>query len=70
MPDMNGKDLYESLHSLRPTLKVLYMSGYQDNVIIRHGVLEPGIEFIQKPFSPHDMAVKLRKVLDGGEPSS
>jgi signal transduction histidine kinase/CheY-like chemotaxis protein len=51
MPDMNGKILYNRLAEKWPNLKVLYMSGYSENVIAHHGVLEPGIHFIQKPFT-------------------
>jgi FixJ family two-component response regulator len=49
---------------MRPTTKVLYMSGYTDKTIARHGVLEPGIAFLQKPFSPSALAEKVREVLD------
>jgi PAS domain S-box-containing protein len=65
MPEMNGKDLANNLQTLYPKLKCLYMSGYTANVIARHGVLDEGMHFIQKPFSLPDLAVKVRKVLDG-----
>jgi len=45
-------------------MKVLYMSGYTDNAVVQHGVLEPGMSFIQKPFTPKDLASEVRKVLD------
>lgn len=64
LPDLNGKLLAERLRELRPATAVLYMSGYTDNVIVHHGVLEPGIEFLQKPFSPDQLAAKIRSVLD------
>jgi two-component system, cell cycle sensor histidine kinase and response regulator CckA len=65
MPDMNGKDLSERLHSLRPGLKTLYMSGYPADVIAERGILEQGTHFIQKPFTPGNLLVMVRKVLDG-----
>jgi DNA-binding response OmpR family regulator len=49
---------------LRPDSRVLFMSGYTDDVIARHGALEPGIAFLQKPFTPHGLAEKVREVLD------
>jgi PAS domain S-box-containing protein len=64
MPEMNGRELYARLAPLRPDLKVLYMSGYTDNVILHHGVLEAGIDFIQKPFSVQGLASKIRLILD------
>jgi len=64
MPEMNGRELYARLAPLRPDLKVLYMSGYTDNVILHHGVLEARIDFIQKPFSVQGLASKIRMVLD------
>jgi signal transduction histidine kinase len=66
MPGLSGRELAERLTSLDPTLKVLYMSGYTDDTIVRHGVLEEGIEFIQKPFSPETFTRKVREVLERG----
>jgi PAS domain S-box-containing protein len=63
MPDMNGRDLARNLSSRYPSLRSLYMSGYTANVIAHHGVLDPGVDFIQKPFSMRDLAAKVRKVL-------
>ncbi|HPO50065.1 MAG TPA: ATP-binding protein [Spirochaetota bacterium] len=60
----NGKDLFESLSSLKKTLKVLYMSGYSDNIVARRGVLEKNINFIQKPFSIENFLKKIRSTLD------
>jgi PAS domain S-box-containing protein len=64
MPNMNGRELSELLRRARPGLKVLYMSGYTDDAILRHGVLDKGVAFLQKPFTPDVLARKLRDVLD------
>jgi PAS domain S-box-containing protein len=65
MPEMNGRQLAEQLSALYPGLKTLFMSGYTANVIAHHGVLEEGMNFIQKPFSVHDLGSKIRTLLDG-----
>ena len=65
MPGMSGRELAARVQPLRPAMKVLYMSGYTDGAIVHHGVLEPGIAFIQKPFAPPAIAHKVREVLDG-----
>lgn len=64
MPKMNGRQLYEKLSRVRPGIRVLYMSGYTENTIAHHGVLEEGTNFIQKPFSFAGLACKVREVLD------
>jgi PAS domain S-box-containing protein len=64
MPGMSGCEVAEQLASLRPEMKVLYMSGYTDNAIVRHGVLESGIAYLQKPFSPAALTQKVREALD------
>lgn len=64
MPQMSGRDLAEQLAPLRPEMKVLYMSGYTDDAIVHHGVLEEGTAFIGKPFSIDALARKVREVLD------
>jgi CheY-like chemotaxis protein len=64
MPSISGRELAEELTILQPGIKVLLMSGYMDDAIIRHGVLDAGIEFIQKPFTPGQLAIKIRQVLE------
>ena len=63
MPEMNGRDLAERLQSLYPGMKILFMSGYTANVIAHRGVLDEGMNFIQKPFSMKDIATKVGEVL-------
>ncbi len=64
MPQMSGRLLSETLQGMYPGLQTLYMSGYTDNVVVQHGILEPGLAFIQKPFTPGGLARKVREVLD------
>ncbi len=64
MPEMSGRQLAERLREVCVEVKVLYMSGYTDNSIVRHGVLEKGVDFIQKPFTIDGLARKVREVLD------
>jgi len=65
MPEMGGKLLREQLIKIRPKLKTLYMSGYTDNAIAHHGVLDANVAFLQKPFTPVTLVRKVRSVLDG-----
>jgi CheY-like chemotaxis protein len=64
MPEMNGRALAEQLGAIRANLKCLYMSGYTADVIAHRGILEEGVDFIQKPFGSNDLATKVRQVLD------
>ncbi len=64
MPKVNGRELYNCLRKTRPSLAVLYMSGYTGNVIAHHGVLEDGMNFIEKPFCIRGLTDKVRSVLD------
>ena len=64
MPRMSGRQLADLLAQARPHTRVLFMSGYTDEAVTRHGVLEAGAAFLQKPFSPIGLARKVREVLD------
>jgi signal transduction histidine kinase/CheY-like chemotaxis protein len=64
MPDMNGRELADQLKEKKPSVKVLFMSGYTENVIAHNGALDPGLAFIQKPLSVIRLASEIRKVLD------
>jgi CheY-like chemotaxis protein len=64
MPVLNGRELSERLAADRPEIRVLFMSGYTDDDIIRRGLLRPGVPFLQKPFMPADLSRKVREVLD------
>lgn len=64
MPGISGKALAEALAHIRPDLKRLFMSGYTDEAIVQHGVLDSGMAFLQKPFSPMTLAAKVRSSLD------
>jgi len=63
MPQMSGRELAQRLQPLRPDMKVLYMSGYTDDAIVRHGVLGAGMAFLSKPFTPDALALKIHEVL-------
>jgi len=65
MPVMNGRELHHHLATKRPGLKALFMSGYTENVVAHHGVLDDGVSFIQKPFQIETIARMVRQVLDG-----
>jgi two-component system cell cycle sensor histidine kinase/response regulator CckA len=66
MPGMNGRELADRLSAERPGLRVLYVSGYTDHAVVRHGVLEEGIAFLSKPFDLRDLTRTVREVLDSG----
>jgi len=64
MPGVNGKDLVERLNTFRAGLRTIFISGYTADIISDHGVLDEGVQFLQKPFSVKSMAEKVREVLD------
>ena len=64
MPEMNGKELYSQAVNQFPGLKVLFMSGYTDDIIAHHGILGKGVPFINKPFSADNLSIRVRSVLD------
>jgi two-component system cell cycle sensor histidine kinase/response regulator CckA len=70
MPSMSGRDLVRKLTSKYPHLRVLYMSGYSDDIISTDGVLDSGLAFLQKPFTPAALAQKVREVLDARVPTT
>jgi CheY-like chemotaxis protein len=64
MPQMGGQELAARLKARWPALKVLFMAGYTDDTVVRHGLLAANVEFLPKPFSPAALAAKVRRVLD------
>ena len=67
MPGMSGRTLADRLRADNPSIKVLYLSGYTDDAVLRHGILPNDTHFLQKPFALHDLAVRVRVMLDGAQ---
>jgi two-component system, cell cycle sensor histidine kinase and response regulator CckA len=64
MPRMGGRELVERVVTARPAVRALYLSGYTDEAVMRHGVLEAGAAFLQKPFTARQLMTKVRQILD------
>jgi CheY-like chemotaxis protein len=64
LPGATGREIARQLQTLQPGLRILYVSGYAEDAIVRRGVLEPGLEFLEKPFTPAELARRVRQVLD------
>jgi two-component system cell cycle sensor histidine kinase/response regulator CckA len=64
LPLLNGRQLFDRIRELQPDIGVVFMSGYTDDVIAPHGVLDPGVVFVEKPFSQETLARKAREALD------
>jgi len=69
MPGLSGRDTAAAVSELKPGIKVLFMSGYTDDAVLHFGGLEPGVEFLQKPFSAEELAHRVRSLLDGAAPA-
>jgi two-component system, cell cycle sensor histidine kinase and response regulator CckA len=65
MPGMSGRQLAERIQAKQPQTKIVYMTGYTDDMVMQHKVLEPGVQLLQKPFTRADLALKVRSTLDG-----
>jgi two-component system, cell cycle sensor histidine kinase and response regulator CckA len=63
MPGMGGREVANRLAAMHPGMKVLFLSGYTDDAVVRHGILEAEVAFLQKPFSLVGLAQKVREVL-------
>ena len=64
MPEMNGKVLVSQIEAARPGIRAVFISGYAENAIVHHGILESNIAFLQKPFAGNALASKVREVID------
>ena len=70
MPGISGRELANQLSQLRPQTKVLFLSGYTEDAIVHHGVLDPGTAFLQKPFTVQAMVEKVRSIIGGARPDA
>ena len=65
LPNMNGRQLAEIARTLRPSLKVLFVTGYAESAAVRHGFLEPGVDMLTKPFALDALGTKIRTIIEG-----
>ncbi len=65
MPGMNGVEVASAIAKVRPGIHIFFMSGYADQDLVRQGLLEPGTHFLQKPFTPQELAERIRRIIDG-----
>ncbi|HTD51581.1 MAG TPA: ATP-binding protein [Thermoanaerobaculia bacterium] len=66
LPGLSGRDLAHQIQKLKPEIPILYISGYSDDAVVRHGNLDAGTHFLQKPFTPLQLGRKIREILDAG----
>ena len=66
MPGMSGRRLAEEISKARPEILILYMSGYTDDTVVRHGVLASAMAYLQKPFTPETVVRRVREICDQG----
>ena len=64
MPGLSGHQVFEQVSASQPGIRVVFMSGYTDNVVFQHGVIDPSMNFIQKPFTAESLDLKLREALE------
>jgi CheY-like chemotaxis protein len=67
MPKMGGRAVAAKMAELHPNIRLLFISGYTDDAVVRHGVLEAGVNFLQKPYTPSVLSQKVREILNQGE---
>jgi DNA-binding NtrC family response regulator len=65
LPGLSGRNIADQLHLVRPSMKVIYMSGYTDEFIADHGIMDPDIVLLEKPFAISSLLQSIREVLDG-----
>ncbi len=64
MPKMNGREVYDAIRSSAPNVRILFCSGYAKEIVVSQGGLEEGMDYLTKPFTPKELLMKIREVLD------
>ena len=64
MPKKNGKEVYDEIKKIKPSIKALFTSGYTKDIIINKGIYDPSYNFLSKPLSPNELLLKVREILD------